>query len=388
MRNFFALPHITSGFVAVLVGYTSAGAIVFQAAQASGASPDQIASWMWAVGVGMGLCGLLLSAWYKAPVIIAWSTPGAALLITSLDGLPMGEAIGAFIFCSALLALCGFSGWFDKIVKIIPTSLATAMLAGVLLRFSLNAFGAMESSTLLVGGMLTAYILGKKLNPVYAVPFTLISGVIIAFFTNQFGTIDIAIEPTVPVWMSPEFSISSLIGVGIPLFIVTMASQNLPGVATLRAHGYKTPASPLIGWSGITGLILAPFGGFAFNLGAITAAICMGETTNPDPSKRYHATIWAGIFCIIMGTFGGVVTSLFILFPDALVLAIAGIALMGTISNSLVAALNNTEEREAAFITFAITASGLTFFTIGAPFWGIVIGTAIHFFYSRANRKT
>ncbi|MBE7638620.1 benzoate/H(+) symporter BenE family transporter [Sneathiella sp. P13V-1] len=388
MRSFFSLPHITSGFVAVLVGYTSAGAIVFQAAQASGASTDQIASWMWAVGVGMGLCGLFLSIRYKAPILIAWSTPGAALLITSLEGLPMGEAIGAFLFSSTLLTICGFSGWFDKILKVIPTSLATGMLAGVLLRFALNAFGAMESSALLVGGMLLAYLIGKRFNPVYAVPLTLITGVLIAFSTGQFGETEVSLDPTIPVWMAPEFSISSLIGVGIPLFIVTMASQNLPGIATLRAHGYQTPASPLIGWSGLTGLLLAPFGGFAFNLGAITAAICMGETTNPDPSKRYHATIWAGIFYIIMGIFGGVVTGLFILFPDALVMAIAGIALMGTISNSLISALSNTEEREAAFITFAITASGLTFFTIGAPFWGIVIGTAIHFFNSRANRRT
>ncbi len=385
MRSFFALPHITSGFVAVLVGYSSAGAIVFQAAKASGASPEQIASWMWAVSIGMGLCGIFLSVRYKAPIIIAWSTPGAALLITSLEGLPMGEAIGAFIFSSALLTICGFAGWFDRILKIIPTSLATAMLAGVLLRFALNAFGAMENSALLVGGMLATYILGKKFNPVYSVPLTLIAGVLIALFTDQFGNTNISFEPTMPVWITPEFSLSSLIGVGIPLFIVTMASQNLPGVATLRAHGYQTPASPLIGWSGITGILLAPFGGFAFNLGAITAAICMGETTNPDPSKRYQATIWAGIFCVIIGTFGSVIAGLFILFPEALIMAIAGIALMGTISNSLTAALESTDEREAAFITFAITASGLTFFTIGAPFWGIVIGTAIHYFNSRTK---
>jgi len=187
--------------------------------------------------------------------------------------------------------------------------------------------------------------------------------------------------------MMPEFSLATLIGVGLPLFVVTMASQNLPGIATLRAHGYQTPASPLVGWSGATGLLLAPFGGYAFNLGAITAAICMTETTDPNPAERYRATVWAGIFYIIMGIFGGAVTGLFILFPDALIMTIAGLALLGTIGNSLHTALENTATREAALITFLMTASGFSLLTIGAPFWGIVLGTAVYYLQRRATKS-
>lgn len=384
MRRFFALPHMASGFVAVLVGYTSAAAIVFQAAEASGANPEQIASWMWSVGIGMGLCGIGLSLRFKAPILIAWSTPGAALLATSLPGIPMGEAIGAFIFSSVLLTICGLAGWFDRILQFIPQSLAAAMLAGVLLRFGINAFGAMQDAFALVAIMIATYLAGKIFLPRYVIPLTFLSGVLVAMLTGSMGGADVNLSVTVPVLMMPEFSLSALIGVGLPLFVVTMASQNLPGIATLRAHGYQTPASPLVGWSGFTGILLAPFGGYAFNLGAITAAICMTETTDPDPKERYRATVWAGIFYVIMGVFGGAVSGLFILFPDALIMAIAGLALLGTIGNSLNTALENPDAREAALITFLITASGFSLLTIGAPFWGIVLGTAVYYLQRHA----
>ena len=386
MRKYVALPHIASGFVAVLVGYTSAAAIVFQAAEASGASPEQIASWMWSVGIGMGVCGIGLSLRYKAPILIAWSTPGAALLATSLPGIPIGEAIGAFIFSSVLLTICGLAGWFDRILQFIPQSLAAAMLAGVLLRFGINAFAAAEEALLLVSLMIATYLIGKIFLPRYVIPLTFLSGVMVAMLTGSMGDAQLNLSVTTPIWMMPEFSLSAMIGVGLPLFVVTMASQNLPGIATLRAHGYETPASPLVGWSGFTGILLAPFGGYAFNLGAITAAICMTETTDPDPSERYRATVWAGIFYIIMGIFGGAVTGLFILFPDALIMAIAGLALLGTIGNSLHTALDNQNSREAALITFLVTASGFSLFSIGAPFWGIVLGTAIYYLQRRTAK--
>ncbi len=357
MFRFFALPYITSGFVAMLVGYTSAAAIVFQAATASGASPDKVSSWMWSVGVGMGLCGIAMSLRYNAPIIIAWSTPGAALLVTSLPGVPMADAVGAFLFCSFLLTLCGVTRWFEKIMEIVPRSIASAMLAGVLLSFGLNAFTALQTSFVMVSVMLVTYIAGKRFLPRYVIPITFAVGVAIAAFNGELASENISLALTVPVWTTPTFSLSVMLGVGIPLFLVTMASQNIPGIAVLRAHGYNTPASPLISWSGFTGLLFAPFGGFAFNLGAITAAICMGEVVDPDPSKRYYASVWAGIFVTLMGLFGATVTALFTLFPSELIMAIAGLALVSTISNSLATALDVEEEREAAFITFAITAS-------------------------------
>ncbi len=387
MFRFFALPYITSGFVAMLVGYTSAAAIVFQAATASGASPDKVSSWMWSVGVGMGLCGIAMSLRYNAPIIIAWSTPGAALLVTSLPGVPMADAVGAFLFCSFLLTLCGVTRWFEKIMEIVPRSIASAMLAGVLLSFGLNAFTALQTSFVMVSVMLVTYIAGKRFLPRYVIPITFAVGVAIAAFNGELASENISLALTVPVWTTPTFSLSVMLGVGIPLFLVTMASQNIPGIAVLRAHGYNTPASPLISWSGFTGLLFAPFGGFAFNLGAITAAICMGEVVDPDPSKRYYASVWAGIFVTLMGLFGATVTALFTLFPSELIMAIAGLALVSTISNSLATALDVEEEREAAFITFAITASGVTLLTIGAPFWGLLAGLSIHYFMKLARPK-
>ncbi len=379
MLSFFSPSYISAGFVSILVGYTSAAAIVFQATSAGGASPEEIGSWMWALGIGMGLSSIFLSLKYKAPVITAWSTPGAALLVTSLPGIPMAEAVGAFLFCSLLLTLCGVTGWFEKIMSYVPGSLAAAMLAGVLLRFGLNTFIAMESQFAMVFLMLLTYIGGKLFLPRYVIPLTFLAGIAYTAYFGLFQSAQLSLSLTQPILTMPEFTLSTLIGIGIPLFTVTMASQNVPGLAVLRAHGYKTPASPLISWTGITGLIMAPFGGFAYNLAAITAAICMGNVVDPDPGKRYKAAIWAGIFYLLLGLLGGAVASLFTLFPKALIMAIAGLALLGTIGSSLKTAMDAEEEREAAMITFAITASGTSLLAIGAPFWALIVGLAVHY---------
>jgi benzoate membrane transport protein len=332
----------------------------------------------------MGISGISLSMYYKNPVMIAWSTPGAALLVTSLPGIPMNEAIAAFLFSSALITLCGVTGWFDHIMKLVPQALASAMLAGVLLRFGLDVFVAMESDFPLVGLMLVVYITGKHLLPRYAIPLTFMSGVIVASLMGSIQPIHLEPSFTRPVFVMPVFSITTLIGVGIPLFVVTMASQNVPGIAVLRSHGYQTPASPLIGWTGFTGMLLAPFGGFAFNLAAITAAICMGKDVDPDKSRRYLAAIWAGVFYIIAGLFGASVTVLLSAFPVELIMAIAGLALLGTIANSLNNALSDESLREASILTFAITASGMSLLSIGSAFWGLLVGL---FIYGLINRK-
>ncbi len=383
MLRFFSPSYISAGFVAVLVGYAGAGAIVFQAANAAGASPDQISSWLWAVGVGMGVSSIGLTLYYRQPILIAWSTPGAALLATSLPGIPMGDAIGAFLFSSVLLTLCGVTGLFQKIMAFVPQSLSSALLAAVLLRFGLDAFVALEADVLMVGAMVVVFLAAKQFLPRYVIPLTVLTGIVIALAGGQISAIEADFTLTWPVFVMPRFDISTLIGVGIPLFIVTMASQNVPGIAALRAHGYDVPASPLIGWSGLTGLVLAPFGGFAFNLAAITAALCMSPDVHPDPAKRYPAVLWASFFYGLAGLFGAAITALFIAFPAALVMAIAGLALLSTIANSLDAALKVEAERDAAILTFAVTASGLTLLSIGAPFWGIVVGMCAYLFRKR-----
>jgi len=377
MGRFFGLSHVSAGFIAVLVGYTSSAAIVFQAATAAGAGPDQISAWLLALGLGMGITCIGLSLYFRSPVLTAWSTPGAALLATSLLGVPVGEAIGAFLFASALLTIFGFTGWVDSFMKHVPKSLAAAMLAGVLLRFGLEAFISLRSQPVLVALMLVIYLAGRRFNSRYTIPLTFLGGLLWAAQGGLIHTEALSLTLAQPIFTAPTFSLSTLIGVGIPLFIVTMASQNVPGIAVLRANGYQTPVSPLIGWTGLTGLLLGPFGGYQFNLAAITAAICMSPEADHDPARRYLAAVWAGVFYLITGLIGATVAGLFTALPKELVAAIAGIALLGTIGNSLSGALRDERERDAALVTFLVTASGLALINIGSAFWGLLFGLIV-----------
>ena len=379
----FHFTHLSAGFIAVLVGYTSSAAIVFQAAHAAGASPAQIGSWLLALGLGMGVTCIGLSLYFRSPVLTAWSTPGAALLATSLLGLGMAEAIGAFLFSSALITLVGLSGAFDRLMRHVSKALASAMLAGVLLRFGVDMFAALPSLHFLVAVMLAVFLLARQWRPRYAVllAFAVGLGWVVAHGDVQTSTLTPGWAR--PVFIAPRFSLAALIGVGLPLFVVTMASQNVPGLAVLRANGYTTPASPLIATTGLTGLLLAPFGGYAFNLAAITAAICMTPDADPIPEQRYKAAVAAGGFYLLTGLLGPTVASLFASVPKAFVLGIAGLALLGTIANSLATALVEERERDAALITFLVTASGLSMFRIGSAFWGLALGLAANWIARR-----
>lgn len=378
ITQYLKFSHALAGFIAVLVGYSSTVAIVFQSANSAGATTAELTSWMWALGIGLGITCIGLSWAYKQPVLTAWSTPGAALLVTSLSGLSMNQAIGAFLFSSALITLSGLTGWFHRIMEFMPRSIASAMLAGILVRFGMDIFTSMESEWGMVFLMFITFLLARLWLPRYAVPLALGIGIVWAAFSDtlHLGTLDWT--PAKPVFMMPDFTLSSLIGVGLPLFIVTMTSQNVPGLAALRAHGYQVPASPLISWTGITGLILGPFGGYAYNLAAITAAICMSKDVDHNPSRRYLAAMWAGGFYLATGLFGATVVGIFTAFPRELVAAIAGLALLGTIGNSLAQALDDPGEREAALVTFLTSASGMSLAGIGGAFWGLVFGMLIY----------
>ncbi len=380
MRFFkdLTLGAFTAGFVAVLVGLTSSVAIVFQAAQAFHATPAQIASWMWALGVGMGLCTMLPSLYYKKPIMVAWSTPGAAVLATAsvAGGFSMGEAVGAFMVSAALITLFGITGWFEKLMNRIPVAMASALLAGVLARFGMQGFTAAQTALPLVLLMLTIYLLGRRWLPRYAVVLTLLAGVAYAAVAGQMAWSSVSLSFAVPVFVMPEFSLGAVINLAIPLFVVTMASQNLPGVAAIRATGYASsiPVSKVITITGAATLLLAPFGAFALNLSAITAAICMGKEAHPDPDKRYTASVSCGLLYLVMGVFGAAVTSLLAAFPKELVAAIATLALLGTIGGGLAAAVKEESHREAALITFLVTLSGVVIAGIGSAFWGVVAG--------------
>ncbi len=375
--NDLSASAFTAGFVAVLVGFTSSVAIVFQAALAFGASPAEIASWMWALGLGMGLCSLVPSLWLRKPVMIAWSTPGAAVLALA-GGFSMPEAIGAFMVCAVLVTLFGVTGWFEKIMDRVPVAICSALLAGVLARFGLQAFLAAQTALPLVLLMLAVYLLGKRLLPRYAVVLTLLVGVVFVAARGELASADIAFGLAMPVFTAPSFSLSAIVSLGVPLFVVTMASQNLPGVAVIKATGYGgaggIPVSKIITLTGVATLVLAPFGAFALNLSAITAAICMGREAHEDPDKRYTAAVSCGAIYVLIGIFGAAITGVLTAFPKELVAAIAGLALLGTIGNGLTAALQDDQHREAALITFLVTLSGLVIAGVGSAFWGVVAG--------------
>ena len=365
---------LVAGFIAVLTGYSSAAVIVFQAAEAAGASSSQISSWMWALGIGMGLTTLGLSWRYKMPIITAWSTPGAALLVTSLPDLSLNQAIGAFLFSALLITICGVSGIFARLMHRIPSSLAAAMLAGILLQFGLNLFISFEQQLSLPLAMCLTFLVSKRYLPRYAVALSLLVGVAVAALQQQLQLNQLQLSLGIPEWVTPEFSWISLISVGLPLFVVTMASQNLPGVAVLKASGYQPPVSAIVSWTGIGTLLLAPFGAYALNLAAISAAVCTSQEAHDNPQKRYMAGVFAGFFYLLLGILGGTVAGLFAALPKVLVMVIAGLALLNTIANGLVAALQQPNEREAAAVTFLMTASGISLFGIGAAFWGLIAG--------------
>ena len=368
------LPTVLSGFVAVLVGYASSAAIIWQAAMSAGATSAQIAGWMTALGLAMGVSTLVLTLWYRAPVLTAWSTPGAALLVTGLQGLTIQDAIGVFIVANALIVLCGVTGLFARLMKIIPHSLASAMLAGILLRFGLQAFASLNSEWVLCGSMLLAWLVLKVLAPRYAVIAAMLVGIVIALIKGDIVTNSVSLSPVVPEFIAPHFSFAYSISVAIPLFLVTMASQNAPGIATMKASGYPLPVSPLIVFTGLLALLFSPFGVYSICIAAITAAICQSPEAHPDAQRRWLAAAAAGVFYLLAGIFGGSVSGLMTALPVSWIQMLAGLALLGTISGSLYQALHNETERDAAIITFLVTASGLTLLGIGSAFWGLVAG--------------
>jgi benzoate membrane transport protein len=372
-----SLSTFVAGFVAVLVGFTSSVAIVFQAAQGFGATPAQITSWIWALGLGMGLCSLVPSLLLRKPVMVAWSTPGAAVLATAgvAGGFSMGEAVGAFMVCSVLVVLVGVTGLLERVADRIPSEIASALLAGVLTRFGIQTFAALQTALPLVLLMVGSYLVARRLLPRYAVVITLAAAVLWVAALGQVAWSMGPMQLAMPVFVAPQWSVAAAVSLAIPLFVVTMASQNLPGIAVIKASGYELPVSKLITLTGVVSLVLAPFGAFALNFSAITAAICMGPEAHEDRKRRYTAAASCGALYLVIGLFGAVVTGVLTSFPKELVVAIAGIALLSTIGNGLASSLKNEAHREAALITFLVTLSGVTLMGVGSAFWGVVAGS-------------
>lgn len=371
----FSLSTITAGFVASLVGLTSSIAIVFSAARALGADDAMLTSWVWAICIGMGVMSIAPSLYLRMPVMIAYSTPGAAIIATLRPGdFTMAQGIGAFLISALCITFLGFSGLFERMMNRIPVALASALLGGALARFAIAGFADAATAPWMIVITVLTYVVVRQLAPRYAVVAVLVVGILVAVLTNTLKTDELRWSVARPVFTAPSFTLSALIGIAIPLFIVTMAGQNMPGVAAIRQAKYDVPISKVVGMSGVGTAVLAPFGAYQFNLSAITAAICMEPASHEDPARRYTAAITNGFVYLVAGVFGTSITGALKAFPTEFVHIIAALALLPTIGANLAAATRDESRREAAMLTFLVTLSGVTVMKIGAPFWGAVAG--------------
>lgn len=373
-----SLSAVVAGFIATIISYAGPLVIIFQAAQAGGLPHEVMSSWVWTISIGSGVLGILLSLRYKVPIIIAWSAPGSALLVTMLPDISMNQAVGAYLVSNLIILLVGLSGAFDKVISRLPAAISAAMLAGILFRFGTDLFVSVKDQPWLVLAMFATYLLFKRAMPRYAVMAVLVVGVAIAVGTGELRSEALVLGLAKPVWITPEFSWQVILGVAFPLVMVALTGQFVPGMVVLRNDGYQTPASPLISSSALGTLLLAPFGCHGLNLAAITAAICTGKESHEDPGKRYIAGVSGGVFYLLLGIFGATLVSVFTAFPSALIAALAGLALLSAIGAALSSAMSVPADREAALITFLVTASGMSFLGLSAAFWGLIFGIAAH----------
>lgn len=369
-----SLSALVAGFLAVLISYAGPLVIVFQAANQAHLSTEITSSWIWAISIGSGISGLILSWKLRTPVITAWSTPGAALLVGMLPGIPLPEAIGAYLVSAAIVTIVGVSGLFDRLIERIPKGIAAAMLAGILLHFGMKVFASISASPVLVFAMLLTFLAIKRARPRYAIAAVMVVGIAIAVASGTTHLSQLRLAPVAPVFTVPAWNWHVLLGLGVPLALVTLTGQYVPGMAVLRTSGYQVPAGGIIGTTGILSLLLAPFGSHGVNLAAITAAICTGKEAHEDASRRYIAGIACGLIYIAIGVFGGTLALLFRALPTELIAALAGLALIGAITTGVVGIAQDEKHRDASIITFLVTASGMSFLGLGSAFWGLAIG--------------
>lgn len=365
---------VIAGLVSVLVNYGGTFILVFQAAHVAGLSPELTASWVWSISIGVGITGIVLSWRYREPIITAWSTPAAAFLVVALASTPYEQAIGAYLISALAFLILGLSGYFEKVIRLIPSSIASGLLAGILLQFGINAFSGMTLEPVLATCLIVAYLLLKRVTARYAVVGILALGLILLLLQNRVDFSGVELQFAVPVFTTPSFSWHALLSVALPLFLITLTGQYMPGMLVLRNDGFKTSANPIVALTGLGSLLMAPFGSHAFNIAAITAAICTGKEAHEEPSKRWIAGIAAGVFYILVGLFGVTLAAVFMALPSTFITTLAGLALLGTIGGSLTNALSDGTTREAALITFLASASNIQLLGIGGAFWGLLIG--------------
>jgi len=369
---------VVAGLISVIVNYGGTFILVFQAANAAGLGPGQTASWVWSISIGVGLTGIYLSWRHREPVITAWSTPAAAFLVSALGSISHAEAVGAYLISAAAFVILGLSGCFERVIRLIPSGVASGLLAGILLQFGIGAFGGATVDPLLVGLLIAAYVVLKRVTARYAVVGILALGLVVLLGQGRLDLSGVRLELAAPVLTVPEFSLNGLLSVALPLFLITLTGQYMPGMLVLRNDGFKTSANPIVTVTGLGSLLMAPFGSHAFNVAAITAAICTGPEAHEDPGKRWIAGIAAGIFYVLIGVFGVTLAAVFMAFPATFITTLAGLALLGAIGGSLAGAMADVKSREAALITFLASSAKISLFGIGGAFWGLVIGLAAY----------
>ena len=368
-----------AGLLAVLISYAGPLVIVFQAAKLSGLSTQMTSSWIWAISIGSGISGLALSWRLKVPVITAWSTPGAALLIGLLPHTPYPEAIGAYLVSALVITLIGFSGAFDRVIERMPKGIAAALLAGILLRFGMEVFTSISINPILVLAMIGTFVVIKRASPRYAIAGVMAVGVAAAVLADKTHISEVTLDLVTPIFVMPEWSWGAALNMGLPLALVSLTGQFVPGMAVMKASGYKVRAKEIITTTGIASVLLAPFGSHGVNLAAITAAICTGKEANEDSEKRYIAGIFCGLIYVLIGLFGGAIALLFSALPKELIATLAGLALIGAITSGIIGMVADEDHRDASMITFLATASGMNFLGMGSAFWGLVIGGLAYF---------
>lgn len=375
LRKDWSFSALAAGFLAVLVSYAGPLLILFQAAQVGMVPPDIVASWVWAISIGAAVSGIALSWWFKAPVITAWSAPGTALLVTLFPAMPLDEVVGAYLIAAVLTGLIGITGMFDRLMRLIPKGVAYGMMAGILFQFGLRAFKSMEALPLLTAAMVIGYLVFKRHWPRYHMVLVLALGLALTVLQPHAPWPTLDLRPTLPVFTTPDWSWSATFSLAIPLVLVSLSGQFMPGMAILHAAGYRLDARPIIAATSAVSVFTAFFGGITTVLAAITAALCTGRDAHEDPRRRYVAGLANGLFYLIGGTFGGLIVWLFAVLPGPFVAVLAGLALTGAITSNVLGAVTDEPHREAAILTFLATASGVSFLGLGSAFWGVVLGS-------------
>lgn len=385
LKQDWSISASVAGFLAVLISYSGPLIIFFQAAQQAQVSAEMMISWIWGISIGAAIAGIFLSIQFKVPVVTAWSAPGTALLVTLFPEISLNEVVGAYLVCALTLFLIGISGYFDKLLKWIPPSIAAGMMAGILFQFGLKLFSASEFMPLIVFSMLLVFLIAKRWTPRYSMLWVLVTGVILSFILGEINAVAVDFSFAIPQWIQPEWTWFATFNLAIPLILVSLTGQFLPGMSLLRLSGYNMPAKPILITTSLASFAVACVGGITIVLGSITAALCVGKDAHEIKEKRYIAGIANGLFYILGGLFAGSIVMLFSLLPKELVAALAGLALLGAIGSNLTLAVQQESQRDAALICFLATASGMQYLGLSSVFWGICIGIIAHFILSKKS---